>query len=349
MIRSALLLVMTMATLAGAVERPEVPKQLSLSQALTIALSNSTVIRTAMARLQETSGLYAQARSVLLPQLELNAHQSYLTINLRGLGIEIPGISSETKTGPFGSMDARISLKQDLLNIANLQAWKSSRSRQQASRLLVDNAREVVALNVIAAYLDALRAKESRDTLMEQTGLASDLYNLTQDRVRQGVSAPLEAIRAQQQVNSLEQQRQEAEQSYMGAKLALANLLQARITADYDVEDNAAYGADGATMDRELTRDRLAFAARLSFGAGRRQSGRVADPVDSSLPDTDRYHDLQRRTERDLAGKQSEHVQADGRARRSHLHLGTHSRTTGAGGRRVARSPNGSGPTPLPD
>jgi outer membrane protein TolC len=52
-----------------------------------------------------------------------------------------------------------------------------------------------------------------------------------------------------QQANSLLQQRQEAEQSYVDAKLGLANLLQARITAEFDVTDEAAYGA-GAVPDR---------------------------------------------------------------------------------------------------
>ena len=45
-----------------------------------------------------------------------------------------------------------------------------------------------------------------------------------------------------QKVNTLEQQWQEAAQSYVAAKLSLANILQARITADFEVADDAAYG-----------------------------------------------------------------------------------------------------------
>jgi outer membrane protein TolC len=141
-------------------------------------------------------------------------------------------------------MDARVTLSQDLLNIASLQSWKSFRSRQDSSTLLVNNARETVVLDVVATYLQALRAKESRDTVAEQTKLATDLYNLTEDRVKQGVSAPLEANRALQQVNTLTQQQQEAEQSYISAKLSLANILQTRITSDFDVADAAAYGTE---------------------------------------------------------------------------------------------------------
>ncbi len=244
-----LLFLVLASALAGAVDQPELPKQLTLSQALTIALSNNSNLRIAQARLEQASGRYAQSRSTLLPQLEANAHQSYLTMNLLGLGIDIPTVP-QGKQGPFGSMSARVILMQDLLNIANIQAWKSSRTREDSSRMLVGNAREVVVLDVIAAYLQALRAKSSRDTLSEQAKLANDLFQLTEDRVKQGVSASLESNRAQQQTNSLQQQLEEAEQSYIAAKFTLADLMQSNITADFDVSDDAAYGSE-TTLDHE--------------------------------------------------------------------------------------------------
>lgn len=250
------------ATLAGAMDPQDLPRQLSLSDALRIALANNSIIRTAQGRLDQASGKYAQSRAALLPQVEASAHQAYLTINLVGLGIFIPTVP-QGKTDPFGSMDARVSLSQDLLNIANREAWKSSRSKQESSLFLLQNAREVVVLDVVAAYLQALRAKASRDTLAEQTRLANELYQLTDDRVRQGVSSKLEANRALQQVNSLEQQRQEAEQNYIAARLSLANTLQARISADFEVEDNAAYGVE-APVDRD-TAIQAALASRPDY------------------------------------------------------------------------------------
>lgn len=236
-------LITLLATLASATDQQEFPKSLTLSQAITIALTNNSVIRMAKSRLEEASGRYAQSRSVLLPQVGFTGQQSYLTINLLGLGIDIPQVS-QGKTGPFGSFDARVILRQDIINIANREAWKSSRSQQESSRLQLGNAREVVVLDVVAAYLQALSAKSTRDSLTEQTKLATDLYKLTEDRVKQGVSAPLEANRALQQVNSLQQQQQEAEQSYIAAKFSLANALQAHITSDFEVDDAAAYGSE---------------------------------------------------------------------------------------------------------
>jgi outer membrane protein TolC len=257
-----MLLVVLAVTRAGAVDQQNAPPQqnppnqqqalpnpLTLSQAVAIALANNSVLRTAQSRLDQATGRYSQSRGVLLPQVDAYGYQAYLTMNLKGLGIQIPTVP-QGKQGPFGSMDVRIRLHQDLLNIANLEAWKSSRSKQDSSRLQMENAREIVVLDVVAAYLQALRAKASRDALAEQTKLAADLYKLTVDRVKQGVSAALESNRALQQVNSLEQQRQEAEQNYIAAKLSLANTLQVRITSDFEVEDAAAYGSD-SIVDRE--------------------------------------------------------------------------------------------------
>ena len=238
--RSLLFLIPAAASVLVA-QQVDLPAELTLSRALEIALTNSTNIRRAMSQLDQAAGRTEQSRSPLLPQVGVGARQGYLTVNLAGIGLELPGGGGGSgKIGPFASMDARVFLSQQLLNISAWRGWRSSRSKQESYRLLVDNSRELVALRVVATYLDALRAKTSRNTLVEQTKLASDLYRLTLDRVNQGASAQLDANRALQQVNSLEQQRLEAEQAYVAAKLSLANVLQARITSDFEVADEAA-------------------------------------------------------------------------------------------------------------
>jgi len=229
---------------------PKLPPELTLRQALDIALVNNAVIRAAQADLDQVAGRYDQSKSTLLPQIGISARQGVQTVNLQGFGIDVP--SSPSVIGPFGSMDARVHLTQDLLNIANIRSWKSYSQRRDSSTFRLENAREVVTLNVIGAYLEAMRAKATRDTFVEQAKLANELYQISSDRFRQGVSSELDTNRAKQQVNSLEQQRQEAEYSYIAAKLNLARLLQANITTDFEVSDQAAYGS-GQTMDREAT------------------------------------------------------------------------------------------------
>jgi len=249
------------ATIAVAADPPDLPFDLTVSRALNIALSNSIILRTAQAQLDQASGRYTQSRSPLLPQLIVGARQNYQTVSLIGVGLDLPNNSG--LLGPFGSMDARAILSQDVVNFAGVRAWQSSGFRREASRHLVDNARELVSLNVVVMYLEALRAKTKRDTVAEQMKLAEELLGLTRDRVRGGIAAELDANRALQQVNSLEQQRQEAEQNYIAAKLNLANLLQARITSAFEVSDDSAYG-DGTVPDPDSA-VRTALSSRADF------------------------------------------------------------------------------------
>jgi len=80
-----------------------------------------------------------------------------------------------------------------------------------------------------------------------------------------GVAAELDANRAMQKVNALEQQWQHAAQSYIAAKLSVANILQAKISADFEVADDAAYG-DGTPADRDAAL-KIALATRADYRA----------------------------------------------------------------------------------
>jgi len=73
----------------------------------------------------------------------------------------------------------------------------------------------------------------------------------------------LDAIRAMQPVNSLEQQRLEAEQNYVAAKLNLANILQATPSADFEVSDQSAYGSGMPPSKDEALQ--LALMARFDY------------------------------------------------------------------------------------
>jgi hypothetical protein len=69
----------------------DIPPQLTLSEALNIALANSTVLREAIAQLDQTWGRHLPSRSALLPKLGMFARQSVQTISLQGRGIEKQG------------------------------------------------------------------------------------------------------------------------------------------------------------------------------------------------------------------------------------------------------------------
>jgi len=123
-------------------------------------------------------GQYAQSRSVLLPQVKATLARLF-DDNLKGLGIDIP--ACRRTTDPFGSLDARITLRQ---TVEYREPGSMEEFRRQTGIVpsVVGECARDRGMNVVAVYLQALRIKASRDALAEQTRLADDLYKLTQDR-----------------------------------------------------------------------------------------------------------------------------------------------------------------------
>lgn len=212
---------------------PDVPPRLTLREALSIALANSASLRRAAAHEAQAQAQAEAARSAQLPQLQVSAWEMVQTINLRAMGIETPFLPS--RVGPFQVVDARAYLTQNVFNLPLQHYHRAARQQLRAASSLVSNARELLAFQVATAFAHALRAQNSLERLQLQVDLARQLLAITEERLRLGVASRLEANRARQQVNHLEQSLEESRHAAITAKLQLANLLAARITADYEL------------------------------------------------------------------------------------------------------------------
>jgi outer membrane protein len=216
----------------------EIPEQLSLRQALDLALKNSATLRRAAAQLQQAEAQSAQAHSQFLPQVSVAAYDILQTVNLRAMGIDVPLLPA--RVGPFQVVDARAFLSQNVLNLPVRDRDRAAREQTRSVSALAGNARELLALQVGSTFAQALRAQSSQHTLERQLELARKLHQITQDRLDAGVASRLEATRSLQQVNNLAQAVEEARHQATAAKLQLANLLNARITSSYTLVDEPA-------------------------------------------------------------------------------------------------------------
>lgn len=216
----------------------ELPEQLTLRQALELALKNSATLRRAAAQVEQAEAQVRQAHSANLPQANVAAYDTLQTVNLRAMGIDVPLLPS--RVGPFQVVDARAFVTQNVLNLPVRDRERAAREQSRSAAAVAGNARELLALQVGTAFAQALRAQSSERTLERQLELARKLHQITQDRLEAGVASRLEATRSLQQVNNLAQGFEEARHQATAAKLQLANLLQARITANYTLVDEAA-------------------------------------------------------------------------------------------------------------
>ena len=254
---------------SGAAGEVELPSPLRLPQALDIALKQSGVLRRAGAQLQQARGRAGQTRAAWYPQLSAGLQDSGQTINLKALGIGVNIPFLPTKVGPFETFDARASVSQNVLNLPLLHNDKASRLQLDSAEARAANARELLVYQVAVAFSQALRAQQQHATLREQTELSRKLASITEERFREGLASMVELTRSRQQVSNLEQVLSEAENTLTSAKVQLAALLNARVTADYELDDQAPGAAASPPSQEEALRQ--AFAARSDYRAARLQ------------------------------------------------------------------------------
>ena len=298
---------------------------LTLRQAVSMALTQSTSLRAAQSRLRQAEARADQARAPLLPQVSISGFQGDQTTNLRALGLELPIIPA--KVGPFPSMDLRGTVTQDLFNMQSIRNQRTARERTATSVEQAQNVREAVVLATVSAYLQALRSRSSQDATAEQLELAKKLYTLTHDRQQQGVASMLDVNRSRQQVNSLEQSLEEAKNAFIAAKLQLANVIHARVTASFEVAElGGAYDAAPPNAQESVG---AALESRADYRAARSQVRAAELQIEatraSRLPVVQFHGDFGQSGRTPV--REPLHVSRAGQHQHAPVHRGTHRRT----------------------
>ena len=127
------------------------PLDLSLDDAIQRGLKNNLGMilsgtQTASARGQRLSELQA-----LLPDVDFNAHEAVMQVDLAAEGLRIPGFP--TIIGPFGYTDLRATLTWSLVDVKSLRTYLAARHNFAAAELSAQDARDMVVLTVGNAYL----------------------------------------------------------------------------------------------------------------------------------------------------------------------------------------------------
>src|SRR5580765_6976720 len=154
-------------------------------------------------------GQFWQARSPLLPNLSAGVKEEAQKVNLAAEGFgkiagQFPGFP--LIVGPFGYFDARAVFTQSLIDFNLLASARSSRQNAAAARLNYQDMREAIVLVVGATYLQCIAAAARVDTADAQVQSAQALYNQAVDMRTVGVSAGIDVLRAQVELQSRRQQ-----------------------------------------------------------------------------------------------------------------------------------------------
>ena len=174
--------------LPGAARTSPAPAQLSLTDAIHLALDNNLATLSAQEQRRAATGFKQQARSALLPNISGATYQASLTENLAALGFQpgtFPGINTAF-IGPFNNFDARARLVQNIFDLSAIRNYQSSRQGERIAEFRQQLAREQVSEATALTYLETLRSERNVSAAQANVTLAEALLRLAQDQRNAG-------------------------------------------------------------------------------------------------------------------------------------------------------------------
>jgi outer membrane protein TolC len=259
------------------------PISLSLADAIERGLRQNLGILVSDDAQLSAHGQLWQARSPLLPDFSARVSENAQKINLAAEGFSkiagrFPGFP--LLVGPFGYFDARLSFSQTLLDLNLLASERSSRQNAAAVKLSYQDMREAVVLVVGATYLQSIAAAARVDTADAQVKSAQALYNQALDMRSVGISAGIDVLRAQVEVQSRRQQLIAARNDFAKQKLALARTIGLPLAQDFTLTEKIPYEApEPITVEESLgqaLKSRADYRAALSQVRAAEQMTRAA-------------------------------------------------------------------------
>lgn len=174
---------------------------LTFQQALKKALApnGNTGVQLAQESVQEAKSHYIRERANLLPTLDSYVAEQNQTVNLRALGLRFqpnPSFVFPEEVGPFNTFDARMRLKETLLDFSTIRRVQASNQDVQVAQAGADSSRERIATTISAGYAAALKADADVKTASENVSLAQSLLDSASHRESAGEGTTIETARA---------------------------------------------------------------------------------------------------------------------------------------------------------
>jgi HAE1 family hydrophobic/amphiphilic exporter-1 len=214
-------------SVASAFAQPAEP--LTIDRALQIATTRNEGLKVSQERLRERQAAVAEARAAFLPSLDLNF---FYTPSQASPLLKIPaGIFGPTeqtfRANLIRENVVRFDISQPLYTGGRLNhAYGAQAATQEASRLDLDRAQQVLTLRVYETFYAALMADQGVRVSTEGVEIAERHLELAQARFTAGSAARLDVLRAEVELaNARARQiraRSSAEVSYQALRTVLS-------------------------------------------------------------------------------------------------------------------------------
>ena len=202
---------------------------ITILTAITRALEYNLGVLTAEQNLGRAQGARRRALSDMLPNINGRIAETRQTINLAAFGFG-PGSGSPfgdlpTIVGPFNVFDARVFVSQSVLDFGALNGARAEAHNLEAARYTYKGARDFVIHVAGNLYVQALAASARADAARAQQETARVLYTQAVNLKQGGLSAGIDVLRAELQLNTQLQRNTIAANEFEKAKLQLARVI----------------------------------------------------------------------------------------------------------------------------
>lgn len=201
--------------------------QIDFNDAIDRGLRNNLGLLLAGDQAQEARGQRWRQLAELLPDLRARAQEAVQTESLTALGLKASVFHSPVPRviGPFNYFDLRASLSQDVFNWRSLENLRAASEQLKAAQFNVKDARELVVLAVGNSYLRSIAAAARVETAEAQVKAAQALYDKASDQQKAGLSPAIDALRAQVELQSRQQQLILARNDLAKSNLSIARII----------------------------------------------------------------------------------------------------------------------------
>lgn len=227
---------------SGKVDKPvpgEIP--ISILDAIDRGIRHNLGLLLSQEQTQAARAQYRRSLSSLLPNISGRLGDSVQQINLAAFGIPLPAGLKSPLVGPFNVFDARAAMTETFLDFTALNRLRQSDENERTAKFTVQDARELVVLVVGNQYLLTVAAASRLDTAKVQLNTATTIFEQAQDLKKAGVSAGIDVLRAQVQLQTQQQRVLAAQNQFEQQKLTLARIIGLPVSQAFRLTDIVPY------------------------------------------------------------------------------------------------------------
>jgi outer membrane protein TolC len=198
-----------------------------------------------------------RALSGLLPQVTGTFGETEEQLNLQTIGFKFPPIPGfggiPTIVGPFSYTAAQVNVSAKVFDWSARKNLNSAKANEEASRLSVQDSRDLVVQGVTNAYVQIIADASRVSSIEAQVNTAHAIYDRAVDQKKAGTSPGIDVLRALVELKTQQQRLLAQQNQFDKDKLMLARAIGLPPGQTFNLADRVPFAPlSGLTQDEAL-------------------------------------------------------------------------------------------------